>query len=165
LKLKTSGSPQSRMSCSTGGKSRESEEESADRRQKTNLIPEQSNEEAGRSAAAPRVVLNPGGRVNFYLMPNDDIMTGFFSHLITGILFASRSGKGTIADLLEARNAVTISKIDNPSSRKDRARVVVLKTGRKHTDVPRAFTDMVKWLADRECGRDRFQHIVHPYIL
>ena len=67
-RLKTSRSPLSRMSSSTGGKSRESEEEPEAVRQKTNLIPEQSMQEAGRSAAAPRVALTPGGRVNFYLM-------------------------------------------------------------------------------------------------
>jgi len=54
------------MRQSTGGKSRESEEESADTRQKINLILEQAKQEAERSAAAQHLSLvpMPGYRVS-----------------------------------------------------------------------------------------------------
>jgi len=55
----TSRSPKPRMRRSTGGKSRESEEESADTRQKINLILEQAKQEAERSAAAQHLPLVP----------------------------------------------------------------------------------------------------------
>jgi len=55
----TSRSPKPRIRRSTGGKSRESEEESADTRQKINLILEQAKQEAERSAAAQHLPLVP----------------------------------------------------------------------------------------------------------
>ena len=78
-----------------------------------------------------------------------------------------RSGRGTIADLIEARYAVIISNMNKASHIPDhRRRVIeVRRTGRTHSDVITAFKEMVAWLKYCEGGKHYFQHIVHSYIL
>ena len=126
----TSPTSKPRMRRSTGGKSRESEEESADTRQKINLILEQAKQEAERSAAAQHLPLvpMPGYRVPEGGIPITALVSQASSPTSQEVLIDPKTGH-TVR--LSAPSSVTLTLVTTSQS-EPRAAVIT------NTCVPRA---------------------------